>query len=161
VRHRLQRKLDRQRRANNPECSRKDGTWIKGRRLQRISNGMRETEDQIAAEHARCANIRKDYWNKAANEILRSYDTVYMGNWRDGSPPQKGKAKAQRKKAFAERGVKREKGQAARQSSRERINRDNALGIFRQAVARPGISFRQGCDRPAGSRSRRGVSFPS
>jgi transposase len=131
---RLQRKLDRQRRANNPECFREDGTWIKGRRLQRISNGMRETEDRIAAEHARCADIRKDYWNKTTNNILSCYDTVYIGNWRDGSPQQKGKTKAERKKAFAKKGAKREKGQAAQQRTRERINRDNALGVFRQTL---------------------------
>jgi hypothetical protein len=61
---RLERKLDRQRRANNPECFRENGTWIKGRRMAKISQGMRETEDRIAAAHVRCADIRKDYWNK-------------------------------------------------------------------------------------------------
>jgi hypothetical protein len=83
---RLQRKLDLQGRANNPECFRAEGTWIKGRRLAKISKGMRETEDRIAAEHVRAADIRKDYWNKARDDILRRYDTVYLGNWQDGTP---------------------------------------------------------------------------
>ena len=131
---RLQRKLDRQRRANNPKCFRKDGTWIKGRRLVKISKRMRQTEDRIAAVHTRCADIRKDYWHHATDEILRRYDTVYLGNWTDGTPEQKGKARKKRKQAFAERGTKRKKGEAARQRTRERVNRDNALGVFRQTL---------------------------
>jgi transposase len=130
----LQRKLDRQRRANNPQCFDKDGTWLKGRRIECISNGMKETEERIASIHAHCANIRKDYWNKAANEILEKYDTVYLGNWKDGTPAQKGKSRDARKKDFAESGKKRAKGQAAQQTTRERVNRDNALGVFRNAL---------------------------
>lgn len=131
---RLQRKLDRQRRNNNPECFREDGTWIKGKRLTVVSKGMQETEDRIASAHARCSDIRKDVWNKAADEVLNRYDTVYLGNWTDGTPKRKGEARKRRKDAFAETGEKRAKGQAAQQRTRERVNRDNALGVFRQLL---------------------------
>lgn len=131
---RLQRKSDRQRRANNPQCFRDDGNWIRGSRLTTISKGMRDTEDRIARQHARCGDIRKDFWNNKANEILRSYDTVYLGNWKDATPQQKGKAKKQRKGKYAETGEKRAKGQASQQRGRERTLRDIALGVFRQSL---------------------------
>jgi transposase len=131
---RLQRKLDRQRRANNPECYRPDGSWIKGRRMTHISHGMRETEDRIARMHARCADIRKDTWSNVADEILQRYDTVYLGKWTDGTPAAKAAAKAKRKEAWERRQEKRKKGQAAQQRTRERTNRDNALGVFRQIL---------------------------
>lgn len=131
---RLQRKLDRQRRKNNPGCYREDGTWIKGRRLTNISNGMRETEDRLAQAHARCADIRKDCWMKTAEHIFREYDTIFFGGWKDGTPQQKGKARKRRKQMFAETGEKRAKGQGARQRTREKVNRDNALGLFRDIL---------------------------
>lgn len=127
----LQRKLDRQRRRNNPDCFREDGTWIKGKRLQNITMGMRETEDRLALAHARCADIRRDVWSKAVDTIFGRYDTVYIGDWKDGTPQQKGKARKKRKEVFAKSGEKRPKGQAALQRTRERVNRDNALGVFR------------------------------
>lgn len=131
---RLLRHLDRQRRANNPACYRPDGTWIKGAQLTVVSKGMRETEARIAQIYAHCASIRKDTWNKTADEIFYRYDTVYLGNWQDGTPASKGAAKAKRKEAYAKRQEKRAKGQAAQQRTRERINRDNGLGVFRQIL---------------------------
>ena len=131
---RLQRKLDRQRRANNPQCFRENGTWIRGLRLTKISKSMRDTEERIARQHTRCADFRKDFWNKKADEILRSYDIVYLGDWKDPTPQQKGEARKRRKEKYAETGEKRPKGQAAQQRTRERVLRDNALGVFRQSL---------------------------
>lgn len=131
---RLQRKLDRQRRANNPEASCQDGSGIQGKSAKTVSRGMSETEDRIAKEHKRCSDIRRDCWNKAAHEILKQYDTVYVGSWTDGTPAQKGKARDARKKAFQASGEKRPKGQAAQQTTRNRVNRDNALGGFRTVL---------------------------
>jgi hypothetical protein len=132
---RLQRKLDRQRRANNPQCYGFDGVWIKGARITVVSNGMRETEDRIAAAHAHWAALRKNIWSEAANEILTRYDTVYFGNWKDSTPKKKGEARRRRRKAFAKNGEKRPKGEAKRQRTVNRKNRDNGLGGFRQVLA--------------------------
>lgn len=127
----LQRKLDRQRRANNPDCFQEDGSWIKGKRAGNTSKRMCKTLDRLADAHAHCAAIRRDYWSKAADEILRRYDTVYFGDWQDGTPKSKGKAKQDRKKSKE----KVAKGAAARRSGREKVNRDNALGVFRRILA--------------------------
>ena len=128
----------RQRRAkgglNNPDAFREDGTWIKGRPAKIVSHGMRKTENRIAKTQCRSADVRKDCWNKAADAILQRYDTVYLGNWTDGTPAAKGKARDARKKEFKESGQRRAKGQAARQNSGNRVNRDNALGVFRAAL---------------------------
>lgn len=131
---RLQRKLDRQTRANNPECFREDGTWIKGQKISRYSNNMLQTKAEIEKLSAHVASIRKDCYSRLADEILSRYDTVYIGNWRDGSPEAKRLAKRERKGAFAESGTKRPKGEAARQRAANRMDRDNALGVFRQII---------------------------
>ena len=128
---RLQRHLDRQRRANNPDCYRANGTWIKGKRMVTVTKGMRETEDRIGLARAHVASIRKDVWHKVADEIFQRYDTVYLASWKDGTPASKGAAKAKRKEKYEKRQEKRAKGQAAQQKTRERTNRDNALGVFR------------------------------
>ena len=57
---RLQRKMDRSRRATNPECYHEDGTWKKGSRVQvrsrhfeKTRSKLRETERVLAARRAR------------------------------------------------------------------------------------------------------------
>ncbi len=66
---RYQRKLDRQRRANNPGCYRPDGTAIKGRRPSRASTRQRATERKPARAHARARNVRQDAIHKLTTEL--------------------------------------------------------------------------------------------
>jgi putative transposase len=73
---RHQRKLDRQRRANNPGCYRPDGTAIKGRRRSRASTRQRATERQLARAHARARNVRQDAIHKLTTELAQTYGTV-------------------------------------------------------------------------------------
>lgn len=122
----LQRKLDRQRRMNNPDCFNEKGEWIAGKRLYCFSKRMEETEQQIRAlshhiEHQRDAQHRANI-----NRLLSCYDTIYLGDWSDGSPKQKGEKKRKRKKS----GVIRAKGVAAQETTANRVNRDNGLGRF-------------------------------
>lgn len=72
----LQRKLDRQRRANNPDNFNDNGTAKKGRREWVVSNKMRETEAQITKLHARIANIRNDAAHKMTTDITTNYGTI-------------------------------------------------------------------------------------
>jgi transposase len=125
---RLERKLERQRRANNPHCYDAHGAWVRGARLSHFTKGMRETEDRISREHARCANIRKDAWNKAGEEVYTRFDTVYISDWNDGTPERKAGSRSKRK---SEPPPKR---QAAQQSDRERLKQRNALGLFRRIL---------------------------
>ena len=67
---RLQRKVDRQTRANNPQCFRDDGTWIKGKRIEMTSKGMLETRAEIEKLSAHVANVRRDYYSCLADSIL-------------------------------------------------------------------------------------------
>lgn len=64
-----QRKLDRQRRANNPGCYRPDGTAIKGRRPSRASTRQRATERNLARAHARARNVRQDAIHKLTTKL--------------------------------------------------------------------------------------------
>lgn len=72
---RLQRKLDRQRRANNPDNFNENGTakrkvkWI-------TSNKMRRTKRQITKLNAKIANIRQDASHKMTTEISREYAII-------------------------------------------------------------------------------------
>lgn len=131
---RIQRKLDRQRRANNPDCFDDKGVWKKGKRLSAISAGMKGTEAALRAESHRVARIREASWQQVVDSLLGRYDTVYLGDWRDSSPDAKGKARRKRKAAFEEDGTKRAKGVAARERTTNRNNRDNALGRFQQLL---------------------------
>jgi putative transposase len=55
---RYQRKLDRQRRAGNPDCYRPNGSAIRGRRPVKRSRRQRATERRVARLHARSRHIR-------------------------------------------------------------------------------------------------------
>lgn len=131
---RLQRKIDRQRRANNPECFDAEGRWIRGKRARKISKRMSETLKALADAQAHAADVRTDYYQKLSNTILQTYDTVYLGNWKDPEPAAKGRLRKRRKEAFERKGAKRAKGEAARERAANQANRDNALGVFRRLL---------------------------
>jgi putative transposase len=86
VARRLGRKLDRQRRANNPDCYREDGMPIKGLRAKNVSNNMRRTLTRLAEISRHHSDARRNAYHNAAHELLRMYDTVAVGTWR---PPRK------------------------------------------------------------------------
>ncbi len=67
----LQRKIDRQRRANNPDNYNPDGTSIKGRRQWIISNRQRQTENQLAEFKRKEREYRKSLHGQLANKILQ------------------------------------------------------------------------------------------
>jgi putative transposase len=71
---RLQRKIDRERRANNPDNYRPDGTIRRGPKHWRKSGRQRETETRLAELHRKQAAHRKSLHGRLVNRILR------MGN---------------------------------------------------------------------------------
>ncbi len=125
---RLQRKLDRQRRANNPECFDEKGCWIKGKRATKISKGMLETEAEIRAINSHISNQRVEIYRKLADELLNKYDVIYLGDWKDPSPKEREKKKKKPKEAPAK------KGEAMLEKLSNKMDRDNALGVFRQIL---------------------------
>jgi transposase len=130
----LQRHLDRQIRANNPHCFNEKGEWKGNARITSISKAMRQTYADIADLMRYCKDWRADQYNKFVTTLFKNFDEVYLGNWTDGSPDTTRKSKAKRKKAFEESGEPRAHGQAARQTTQNRTDRDNALGIFRERL---------------------------
>jgi putative transposase len=83
---RYERRLDRQRRAGNPDCYRPDGTAIKGRRPVRRSRRQRATEHRLARLHARAVHIRRDAVHKLTSELADVYGENDGLHWprRDG-----------------------------------------------------------------------------
>jgi hypothetical protein len=71
---RLQRQIDRQRRANNPDCYDEKGRAIKGKKPTRKSARQRKTETKLAELHRQQAAHRKSLHGQMANRVLR------MGN---------------------------------------------------------------------------------
>ena len=78
---RLNRKLDRQRRFNNPDCYDSKGMSIKGKYPWRKSKAMQVVEAKIAKMNRHMANARLDCYHKTWQNILTSYDKVAIGNW--------------------------------------------------------------------------------
>ena len=74
----FQRKLDRQRRANNPNNYNKDGTIQKGPKKWIISGKMKRTEEKITRLHAKIANTRMDASHKLTTEIANNYGIVCL-----------------------------------------------------------------------------------
>lgn len=66
---RLRRKLDRQRRANNPDNYNENGTIKDGPKEWVKSNRMKQTEQQIAKLEARARNIRNNARHRMTKEI--------------------------------------------------------------------------------------------
>jgi putative transposase len=75
---RLQRRLDRQRRANNPGCYDEQGRAIRGKRPAKRSVRQRATERRIARLHARAANVRRDALHKLTSRLAASCGTVVV-----------------------------------------------------------------------------------
>lgn len=73
---RLQRRADRQRRANNPDCYDERGRAIPGTRPHRHSGRQRRTEQRIACVHARVRNLRRDALSKLTTHLAATYGTV-------------------------------------------------------------------------------------
>lgn len=73
---RVQRHLDRQRRANNPECYDEKGTPIKGRHPDNRSKRMAQTEKQLHRLNAHVANIRRDAMNKLTTKLAAKYGII-------------------------------------------------------------------------------------
>jgi transposase len=68
---RLQRKLDRQRRANNPQNYNPDGTIKKGKKTWRESTRLKITKRKLAELQRKLAVHRKSLHGNLANRILR------------------------------------------------------------------------------------------
>jgi transposase len=75
---RAQRRLDRQRRANNPTCYRPDGTAIKGVRPKNKSRRMQKTETRIADIKRRQAAHRTSQHGQLVNRILAMGDSFHF-----------------------------------------------------------------------------------
>jgi transposase len=115
---RLQRKHDRQRRQNNPECFDEKGRWIKGKRLHNESKNMQRTQSRITAMNTHLAESRRDFYHNAACEILRSFDNVAVGKWRPAQT-------RQRKPTTPS-----PKGLGAARRATNRISYDHAISLF-------------------------------
>lgn len=75
---RLQRRADRQRRANNPDCYHPDGRAIKGKRPLNRSHRQRLTEQRVRRLHARARNVRQDALHKLTSELAATHGTVVV-----------------------------------------------------------------------------------
>lgn len=73
---RLQRKLDRQRRAMNPANYDSAGRALKGRRDWARSGRMRETKRLIARAHERVANLRRERAHQLTSMLTRTYGVI-------------------------------------------------------------------------------------
>ncbi len=72
----LQRALDRSRRATNPHCFNEDGTWKKGARQTAFSSRYRELQRKLAEAERRLAAGRKRSHGELANAIIASGRTI-------------------------------------------------------------------------------------
>jgi len=73
---RLKRKLDRQRRANNPDNFNKNGTIRKGPKSWHQSNRMLETRKELQEAERRLAAHRKDLHGAMTNWLVQMGDTI-------------------------------------------------------------------------------------
>lgn len=73
---RLQRQLDRQRRANNPGNYRPDGTIKPGPKEWRSSTRMRRTEESVRRVHARVANLRREAAHQLTTSLTRGFGVI-------------------------------------------------------------------------------------
>jgi putative transposase len=75
---RLQRKLDRQRRSNNPGCYNEDGTVKKGKRPKNQSNQMLRTEHKIKNLHTRIKNLRRNAQHQLTANVTKNYGLIIL-----------------------------------------------------------------------------------
>ena len=115
---RLQRKHDRQRRQNNPDCFDKEGRWLKGKRANAESKNMQRTQSRITGMNTHLAESRRDFYHNAACEILRTFDNVAVGKWRPAQT-------RQRKPTTPS-----PKGLGAARRAVNRISYDHAISLF-------------------------------
>ena len=73
---RLQRKLDRQRRANNPDAFNPNGTAKSGKRPWQVSGREKETRRKLSELHRRQAAYRKSLHGNLANRVFSLGNTV-------------------------------------------------------------------------------------
>ncbi len=67
----LQRKLDRQRRANNPDNYNEDGTVIEGRLSWRTSSRMKKTELEIKKVHNKIVGLRRNSQHQMTHDLAQ------------------------------------------------------------------------------------------
>ena len=72
---RISRKMDRSRRANNPQCYNENGTFKKGERLTNFSKRYLKLKNKLKDLRRKGAAVRKLEHNIRANEILKLGDT--------------------------------------------------------------------------------------
>ena len=82
----LQRHLDRQRRANNPQNYNANGTIKKGPKTWKVSGGMRHTQEHLADLHREMAAHRKSLHGNLCNRVLGmgdvfKYESVSIKGW--------------------------------------------------------------------------------
>lgn len=75
---RLQRKVERQRRANNPDNYNSDGTIKKGPKRWVKSNRQRDTERRLTELHRKQAAYRASLHGQLVNHILAQGDDIHM-----------------------------------------------------------------------------------
>lgn len=75
---RLQRKLDRQRRANNPDCYDEKGRAIKGKRPTKTSKRMDETTWKIAETHDKIARRRDHFYHNITHALTERYGLIAL-----------------------------------------------------------------------------------
>lgn len=74
----LQRKLDRQRRANNPNNYYEDGTVKKGARNWHISNHMADTQKAVAKLHGKIKEQRWYFWHTITDELTKRFSYIAL-----------------------------------------------------------------------------------
>lgn len=74
----LMRKLDRQRRANNPDCYNENGTVKEGRRPVNKSRRMQETERLLRKHHAKLEQQRWYFWHTITDWLTKEYDVIAL-----------------------------------------------------------------------------------
>jgi putative transposase len=75
---RLQRKLDRQRRVNNPDCYNNNGTPKKGKWPGNFSGQMKRTDRKIKRLHTYIKNTRKNAQHQLTAKIAREYNLIVL-----------------------------------------------------------------------------------
>jgi putative transposase len=75
---RLQRKLDRQRRANNPGCYDEMGRAKNGSRPLARSSRMQKTQRRVRRLHARAANIRSDAIHQLTSRVVAEHEIIVV-----------------------------------------------------------------------------------
>lgn len=73
-----QRKLDRQRRANNPDNFLADGRIKPGPKTWVVSNRMRKTEVQVKNLHAKVREKRRYFWHTVTDYLTREYSHIVL-----------------------------------------------------------------------------------